>query len=145
MVINRDTDYAVRCMLFMSGNPEKTFVIGEIAREKLIPESFLAKILQKLAKAGIIRSIRGAKGGFVLIKHPRDITLLDIIEAITGKVVINRCSTEEGRCVLINNCPTFPIWHEIKQMVEERLKHYDFQTLAKKYNNSVTGKPSSGV
>ncbi|MBF0488445.1 MAG: Rrf2 family transcriptional regulator [Nitrospirae bacterium] len=140
MVINRDTDYAVRCILLMSGNPEKTFVISEIAKEKLIPGSFLAKILQKLTRGGIVGSIRGAKGGFVLAKAPCDITLLDVVEAINGKIVINRCTTEEGKCELMQDCPTFPIWLDIKQMVQQRLKQIDFATLAKKYGNSVTGK-----
>ncbi|KWT88357.1 RrF2 family transcriptional regulator [Candidatus Magnetominusculus xianensis] len=145
MKINRDTDYAIRCVLLMSGNPEKTFVIGEMAKEKAIPESFLAKILQKLTRAGILRSIRGANGGFVLIKSPQDINLLDIVEAINGKIVINRCTTADDRCVLIDDCPTFPIWLEIRQMIEERLRHYEFATLVSKYKNSITGITPSGV
>ncbi|MBF0553782.1 MAG: Rrf2 family transcriptional regulator [Nitrospirae bacterium] len=145
MIINRDTDYAVRCVLLMSGNHGKTFVIGEIAKQKAIPESFLAKILQKLTRAGIVESIRGAKGGFVMAKDPRDITLLDVVEAINGKIVINKCTTAEDRCVLMHDCPTFPLWFEIKQMVEQRLRQYEFATLAKKYEASATGKTPSGV
>jgi Rrf2 family protein len=146
MKINRDTDYAIRCMLLLSGNPEKTFVIGEIAKEKAIPESFLAKILQKLTRAGLLRSIRGTKGGFVLMKPPRDITILDIVEAVNGKIVVNRCTTMADRCVLMDDCPTFPIWHEVKQMIEERLRKYDFATLAEKYKHNATGvKTPSGV
>ncbi|MBF0516614.1 MAG: Rrf2 family transcriptional regulator [Nitrospirae bacterium] len=145
MKINKDTDYAIRCMLFMSGNPDKTFVIGQIAKEKAIPESFLAKILQKLTKAGFLRSIRGTRGGFVMIKDPQDITLLDIVEAINGKIVINRCTMPDDRCELNENCPTSNIWLEIRQIVEERLSHYDFKALSNNYINGVTGKTPSGV
>ncbi|MBF0319759.1 MAG: Rrf2 family transcriptional regulator [Nitrospirae bacterium] len=140
MKINRDTDYAVRCMLLMSGNPGKTFIIGEIAKEKAIPESFLAKILQKLTRAGWLRSIRGTNGGFVLVKDPRDITLLDIVEAINGKIIVNKCTDIQDRCALMDDCPTFPIWLEIKQMIEQRLRQYEFATLAQKYNNNITGR-----
>ncbi|MCG6552219.1 MAG: Rrf2 family transcriptional regulator [Candidatus Magnetominusculus sp. LBB02] len=145
MRINRDTDYAIRCVLYMSGAPEKTYVISEIAKEKAIPESFLAKILQKLTKTGFLKSIRGTKGGFVLLKHPKDITLLDVVEAINGKILVNKCTTAEDRCMLIDNCPTFDIWFDIKKMIEDRLRGYEFSTLAARYADGVTSKTPSGV
>ena len=63
-----------------------------------IPEKFLAKILQRLSKAGLLRSIRGSNGGFSLRKPAGKITMLEVIEALEGPVAINRCLLRKGEC-----------------------------------------------
>jgi len=60
-------------------------MIDEVSRTERIPKSFLAKIFQSLVKAGLVRSIRGAGGGFALVKDPAQVSILEIIEAIEGK------------------------------------------------------------
>src|SRR5512146_1111192 len=92
MQLTREGDYGIRSVLYLARQPfKKISFVTEISEEYKIPRSFLAKILQKLVKAKIVRSYRGVKGGFSLAKQARDITLLEVLEAIEGKICINVC------------------------------------------------------
>ena len=83
MQITREGDYGIRSVLYLARQPfSKVSFVNEISEEYKIPRSFLAKILQKLVKAKIVRSYRGVKGGFSLAKPAREITALDVLAAI---------------------------------------------------------------
>ena len=87
MQITREGDYGIRSVLYLARQPfKKISFVTEIAEENKIPRSFLAKILQKMVKAKIVRSYRGVKGGFSLSKPAREISILDVLEAIEGKL-----------------------------------------------------------
>lgn len=129
MEITRETDYAIRCVLHLSEAPNNVIMVDEIARARVIPKSFLSKILQKLAKANIVKSYRGVKGGFQIAKAPSEINLLDVIDAIEGPVAMNRCAVNRKVCSLISNCAVHPIWVELRKDVEKKLKKTDFAKL----------------
>ncbi|BCB96524.1 Rrf2 family transcriptional regulator [Dissulfurispira thermophila] len=129
MEITRETDYAIRCVLYLSERPDDVVMVEEIAKAKSIPKSFLSKILQKLVKADIVKSYRGVKGGFQIAKSPKQINLLDVIEAVDGVVAMNRCAIDRKFCNLSHNCSIHPIWVELKKEVEKTLKKIDFARL----------------
>ena len=99
----------------------------------MVPKSFLAKIFQLLAKAGIVSSTRGVKGGFQLTRSPKDISLRDVIEAIQGPYLINVCAVDGEQCGLSDNCSVHPIWVELNQLIRDRLDIETFDVLAQKY------------
>jgi len=83
MQLSRAGEYGVRAMLHLAAQEEKNISrISEISKTWDIPESFLRKILNNLVKARLIISSRGVNGGLSLGKPAKDITLLDIVEAI---------------------------------------------------------------
>ncbi len=129
MEITRETDYAIRCVLHLSEAPNNVIMVDEIAKAKSIPKSFLSKILQKLAKANIVKSYRGVKGGFQIAKAPREINLLDVIDAIEGPVAMNRCAVNRKVCSLSCNCAVHPIWVDLRKDVEKKLRKTDFAKL----------------
>jgi len=129
MQITREADYAIRCVLHLSQYHGEVKVVDEIARAKSIPRVFLSKILQKLSRAGIVRSYRGVKGGFELAKRPGDISLLDVIEAIDGPVAMNRCAIDRRLCSLSDECVVHPVWVELRKETERRLRKIDFRRL----------------
>ncbi|MFA5354936.1 MAG: Rrf2 family transcriptional regulator, partial [Thermodesulfovibrionales bacterium] len=104
MQITRETDYAVRCVTYLVLKQDQVVMVDEIASENLIPKSFLSKILQKLVKAGIVKSYRGVKGGFQLAREPKKISLLDVVEATEGPLSLNQCVIDENRCCRSNSC-----------------------------------------
>ena len=130
MEITRETDYAIRCILYLSRKEESIIMADEISREMSVPKSFLAKILQKLAKAGVVTSFRGVKGGFRLAKKPKQITLLDIIEAIEGPAAMNRCALDASLCNFSGTCTVHPVWVKLRKMVEDYLRKTDFKVLS---------------
>jgi Rrf2 family protein len=131
MQITRETDYAIRCVLHLSESPNDVIMVDEIARAKMIPKSFLAKILQKLTRANIVKSYRGVKGGFQLAKKPVNVNLLDVIEATEGSVSMNICAVDKKLCKQSNSCPVHPVWVETRKLVEDRLRRYNFAKLLK--------------
>ncbi|MBZ0155750.1 MAG: Rrf2 family transcriptional regulator [Alphaproteobacteria bacterium] len=129
MEITRETDYAIRCVLYLSGKQEEVTMVDEIAREMSVPKSFLAKILQKLVRSKVAKSYRGVKGGFQLAKRPAEISLLDVIETVQGPVAMNRCAVDESICNFSAACVVHPVWVDLRRKVEEYLKDVTFEML----------------
>ena len=101
MEISRQADYAVRAILdlahFPSGELTQT---REIARRQEIPEKYLPTIVRTLARAGLLRTLRGSHGGISLARTPEQITLRQVVEAIDGPVLLNRCLIRPGECAV---------------------------------------------
>ncbi|MEW5743869.1 MAG: Rrf2 family transcriptional regulator [Nitrospirota bacterium] len=130
MEITRESDYAIRCVLYLSGKPGDIVMVDEIAREMEIPKSFLAKILQKLNKSGLVKSYRGIKGGFQLARSPREVTLLDVVEAVEGPVALNSCVIDKSVCGRSSTCGVHHVWADVRADFREILKKYTFERLA---------------
>lgn len=122
MLVTRETDYAVRCVLYLAREKGLVANVTEIAQAMHIPKTFLAKILQRLIRGKIVGSLRGMHGGFTLVKKPIDISLLDIMEAIQGPAGINVCAVDSKKCQRSSSCAVHPVWVDIRKEVERRLK-----------------------
>ena len=99
MKLNKATDYAFRMILHMSTLPYGTKITGtELAEALHIPDRFLLKIMRNLTKAKIVQSYRGVDGGFSLGRLPKDISLLDVLEAVEGPTYIQQCLYDSKSC-----------------------------------------------
>jgi len=99
MQITRQADYAVRAVLYLARlGQEDRAATSQVAQEQHIPPSFLAKIISQLSIAGLLHTSRGARGGVMLAREPKDITLLEVIEAIDGPIMLNECVGDTGSC-----------------------------------------------
>lgn len=103
-VIKRDTDYALRALVYLGLRPARLVSATDIASGEDIPLDYLQKIMQKFVKSGLVMSRRGAHGGFYLAKDPDQITLLDAVEAIQGKIAMNRCLLGKEGCTRAHQC-----------------------------------------
>ena len=127
MLVTRETDYAVRCILYLAQDSVQIANVTEVSRKVHIPKTFLAKIFQRLVKAGLVESIRGMNGGFPLAKRPSDISLLDVMTAIQGPVGINVCAVNSKKCSKSSTCSVHPVWVGLRKEVNQRLQE---QTIA---------------
>src|SRR3990170_3179521 len=99
MQITRQADYAVWAMIYLAQlGSEQRASTSQIAQEKKIPPSFLAKIVSQLSVAGLLQTSRGARGGVSLAKAPNQISLLDVVEAIDGPILLNDCVGDINAC-----------------------------------------------
>jgi len=106
--LTRAADYGARGTLYLARQPrDRVVLVGEIARAEGVPESYLAKIFQSLARAGLVRSHRGARGGFSLARPAAEITLRQIIEAVEGPLSLNRCLDPREGCECSPTCPMY--------------------------------------
>jgi len=127
MQITRQADYAVRAVLHLAraGNAERS-ATSFVAKEQNIPTSFLAKIISQLSIAGLLHTSRGARGGVTLARDAKDITLLEVVEAIDGPIQLNECVGNEGSCTFDGNCPIKPVWCDAQEELVTRLKSTNF-------------------
>lgn len=132
MHITREGDYGIRSVLYLARQPfKKVSFVNEISEDYKIPRSFLAKILQKLVKAKIVRSYRGVKGGFSLARHPKEISVLDVLEAVEGKLYVNICLMDKKKCGFSKHCPVQQVWNTVQIRVVDALKKSTFEELSK--------------
>jgi Rrf2 family protein len=123
MQITRQADYAVRAVLYLAKmGQERRAATSQIAQEQQIPPSFLAKIVSQLSVAGLLQTSRGARGGVSLARDPDQITLLEVVEAIDGPILLNECVAGNGACIFGDDCPMRPIWCEAQAELVQRLK-----------------------
>lgn len=131
MQITRQADYAVRAVLYLAGlNNGRRAPTSEIAREQRIPPSFLAKIVSQLSVAGVVQTSRGARGGVTLARSPGDITLLEVIEAIDGPILLNECVEDPSVCYFGDDCPVHGVWCDAQSSLVQKLRTTNFLGLA---------------
>ncbi len=121
MQITRAGEYGVLGLMCLARRPVGTVVmIDEVSREERIPKSFAAKIFQSLVKGGLIKSVRGTGGGFALVKLPEKITVLEVIEAIEGKIALQRClAPDEPKCEHFAGCALCGLFEQAQDSVKE--------------------------
>lgn len=130
MKITRACDYAMRALIYMAGKPAGTlFMRSELARLSNVPDSFLGKIMQNLAKAGILVSERGKKGGFRLEKELDEISMYDVITAVEGDLKITDCLVDESYCEKTGGCNVRKAWHDIQHSLVSQLQAVSLKDL----------------
>ncbi len=127
MQITRQADYALRAVIYLSKlKPEERAATSQIAQEQRIPPSFLAKIVSQLSVAGLLQTSRGARGGVSLARLPGEITILEVVEAIDGPILLNECASCGGVCTFGDDCPMKPVWSDTQAELVNRLKNITF-------------------
>jgi Rrf2 family transcriptional regulator, iron-sulfur cluster assembly transcription factor len=129
--LTRGTDYGARGVIYLAKQPANTVtLVGDIAREEGVPESYLAKIFQDLAKGGILRSHRGAKGGFSLARPAHTITLREIIESVEGPIALSRCLAPYESCDRQDTCALYAALSRAQEQLLSNLGHVTVQEMA---------------
>jgi len=130
MQITRASEYAIRAILYMAHQPYREVVLKkDICRSQDITPAFLTKIFQPLIKCGIIGSQRGVGGGFFLARRPEEISLLDVIRAQEGDILLNTCLESPGSCSRDQVCPVHGTWAELRQTLLQSLSGKTFADL----------------
>ena len=130
MKLSTRTRYAMRAMLELAANrsnaPLQTKVI---ARDQCISAKYLEQLMSALKTNGLVRSIRGAKGGYVLAKAAEQIKLNDIFICLEGPVIITECIENEDSCSRTAECVTRGIWLQLQNAITEILESTTLQDL----------------
>lgn len=130
MRLTRAGEYAVRCALYLAYQGEGvTTSRREIARVMDIPNQFLSKIAPQLAKAQIIETIQGAKGGYRLIISPDKLTMLDVVEAVIGEIFLNDCVIRPETCQRAPACSAHQVWEKARNQLRNTLRQTSFKQM----------------
>ena len=140
-IIRRNTDYALRAMLNLTGNYGSGAVpTGHIALQEDIAYQLTCKLMQRLQKAKLVKSRMGPTGGFELARKPSEINLLQIIEAIQGPVSLNRCLLSRNSCPRSNKCAITGKLMQLQTNIEDSLEKITLNQLV----SAKAGKPKRG-
>ena len=131
-LITRDTDYAVRALMFIARRKKKIVSVPELVQALKIPRPFLRKILQALNKRGILNSYKGKGGGFRLALAPEKVFLLELIKIFQGPFKINECLFKKRLCPNINTCKLKQKIDDIQRYARSELKKVTLASLLRK-------------
>ncbi len=122
MIYSNACEYAIRALAHLARHPDQLHLAREIAESERIPYYFLSKILQTLARQGLLRSAKGRGGGFELAKAPNRISLYDIKVCIDGDNDLYECAVGLSRCNDKQPCPLHDTFKPLREMIQTYLK-----------------------
>ncbi|MCH5138394.1 Rrf2 family transcriptional regulator [Clostridiaceae bacterium UIB06] len=129
--------YGVKAMVDLAIHyGEEPASIKSISERQHISEYYLEQLFSPLRKANIIKSIRGAQGGYILSRKPKDITVADIMAVLEGPVEISDCIEQdrETSCNNIDCCATRLLWSRIKESIDSVMESTTLQDMLDDYN-----------
>jgi FeS assembly SUF system regulator len=125
-------DYGVVIMTAASRADGELVAASQVSGQTGIPVPTVAKLMNHLARAGLLVSHRGVSGGFALSRPPREISLADIVEAIDGPIALTHCCTDDvARCELHGRCTVRPHWEPVNRAVRAALSDVSLAALAR--------------
>jgi len=130
MQFTKAEQYGILGILHLAEKGRKEIIpLSEVAEEQEVPEKFLAKIFQNLAKTGLVKSHRGVKGGFSLNKPPGSITIRNVVEAIQGPFHLIRCLHDKDCCDKWDFCPVRVFLEKAEDRLLEVFESYTLNDL----------------
>jgi Rrf2 family protein len=141
MQLSQSTEYAIHSLYYLAlVGKDKLILVSEVAKAQNISESYLAKVFQALAKAGLIKSYRGAKGGYVLAQDPDQITFRKIVQVMEGSSPIFICDNHKRNCSFLGDCIISQVMSEAENKMYQVLEQTTLADIMKKFNrNTISG------
>lgn len=139
MKLSRPVDYAMRACVDLAVQTDYASDVRSIAERQGVPPYYLAKIVQQLARAGIVLTSRGSNGGVRLAVSPQDLTLLRIFEAVEGPTVFAKCKLWPGECPPGHRCPYHDMLVGLDEVVHNYLQAITVESLRAK---AIAANPS---
>jgi len=140
MQITYKGDYALKAVLYLSSFYNTSVLpIHELAQKLDIPVKFLEQVLLELKKGGFVASKRGVKGGYYLVKHPKDITLGEVVRFVGGPIEPIACANTSKLykgCNNVYDCVFRDIWIKVTKSVSDIIDNITFDDLCYKSNIS---------
>ncbi|RDY24785.1 Rrf2 family transcriptional regulator [Romboutsia maritimum] len=129
--------YGLKAMFELSLNQNKGPVpLKVIAKKQNISDQYLEQIFSALKKSGLVKSVRGAQGGYLLAKEAKDISVGDILVVLEGPVSLSDCVLDEDVCENSNVCVTKIVWEKMKKGIEDVINSITLQDMINDYNKT---------
>lgn len=128
--ISKLTDYATGVMTRLAREPGRSMSAQQLAQDLGLPLPTVAQLLKTLSRAELVRSTRGAGGGYGLARAPEAISIAQVIAAIEGPVALTECALGVGNCTLETSCATRANWQVISQAVRVALESVHLSDMA---------------
>jgi len=144
--LSRITDYGIVLMAQLAACPEGApHNAREVAAETRLPVPVVSKVLKALARAGLLVSHRGAKGGYALARPPQKITVPEMIAALEGPIALTACVQHPGSCAQEAGCHVREPWQRISRVVQTALARITLADLVSSSHSKIVSLASLGV
>ncbi len=128
MKISTKGRYGLRIMLDLARNSGNTpRMVSDICAEQNLSTKYVGRLILKLRSCGMIESVRGAKGGYIIRRLPKHITLLEIIEIMEGDISLVACVGCPKKCKNSGNCIPREIWRELNEKIRHTFQSITLQ------------------
>ena len=117
-MITKKTEYAIRALWELAHNPNGQTTANQIAQRQSIPPKYLPQIISELTRTGLVISSRGFGGGLRIGRDAREVSLLDIIEAVQGKLHLFECQISDIDCVQLPGCDLRQTYNKAQAALE---------------------------
>lgn len=115
--------YGVRAMFEIAcGYPDRPVTIKEIARRQDVSTAYLEQILNSLRRAGLVKSVKGPGGGYLLSRRPEEITIAEILRDLEGPIAITSCLNPVEGCLRVDSCVTHLLWKSLGEQIDTFLR-----------------------
>lgn len=137
VIFSKKCEYGLQAVLYLAAQVSGSIISADdIAKKLNIPKEFISKILQNLTDSGIVASKKGKSGGFSLSRDPKMIKLIDIVAAIDGLEMFDKCVLGFPNCNPINPCPLHDKWGALRtqtynMLTDETIDKFKEKTLRK--------------
>jgi FeS assembly SUF system regulator len=129
--LSKMTDYGTVIMAQMAARPDAIHSAGELAAAAGLAATTASKILKTLVHHGLVRSVRGSKGGYTLARAPGLISVAEVIGALEGAVAVTECGVAPGSCAQEARCPSRDNWRRLNQLVRGMLSDVSLLDMAR--------------
>ena len=145
MKISTKGRYALRLMvdLALSGQGEPVS-LKDVAQRQQLSVKYLEQIVTPLVKAGLVRSVRGAGGGYLLTRRPEDYTAGEILRPLEGDLAPVECATDNQFCERSDQCVTVELWQEIHRAVSQVVDRTTLADLVARQQAKRTARKAEG-
>lgn len=111
--------------------------LKNIAERRQLSEKYLERIIKGLKDHGVVRSVRGAFGGYCLEKNPRDISVLEVLTSVEGELAPVQCLTRETDCGIdCSICPTRDTWESMWNIIKDTVRDRSVDDIMKQIKNN---------
>lgn len=129
--------YGLQTLIVLAAkSSDKPVALRVLSKEQGISKKYLEIIYRSLRKGGIIRGVKGVGGGYELIVSPKELTLLDIMNAVEGPLRLIDCTGDESACERTKQCPTLKTWKEFEDHIKSFLQSKTLEDLTDEYKKS---------
>ena len=119
--------HTIRILAFLANSPGRVVTKQEIGGAENISPGYIQQLMGGLTNAGIVKSVRGKEGGFMLARPPEDITVREVLDITEGPFELSYCTSHPESCSRVETCPANPLWCRVTAAVNEV---FDRTTLA---------------
>ncbi len=107
--------------------------IKSIAERQNIPEAYLEQLIGQLRRSGLVKSVRGAQGGYLLARSPAEITVGEVLRTLEGELAVVDCLMEEDACHKACSCPTRVVWKKLRDGLNQIVDGITLQDMLDDY------------